>query len=536
MNVLFLCSFMNSSLQALSACFPLTSYFLRGEWEKELNRANAMGSGGRLAAAYAILMQDIWLSKGSRVTTPMDLKRAIGSFQERFSGFAQHDAQELLNYVLDGLHEDLNRVVKKEYIEDEEANGRPDDIVASLSWEKYLRRNRSVIVDLFGGLLKNTLDCPQCKKKSVKFDPYHMLSLPVPTASKRTLLVRFERIAHNLDDHFVRWIVPDASCKNLPVFTEALPGEADITRSNRWEAHAIVLDKNDKVKAIKAALAGDLDVPEDGLLVYRARGPSEFTLLSDSNDEIGAMFSDFDESVYVTQLCPPIVKQPPIPDNSEWSPHVLPLALTDKSSERVVVIIQHQMPYDTAREDPALDPSTRSVASIVSSSDATAGQQTLFTLPAGATIAHLRYLIARTLLQFIDVECYVRVRGSKLSDSSLGSIIFDMATNLPLAVVAPGIKGVLPHWLPTFDSQGDGTDGRHVQVADPAGCAILLGRKSNFIVTRLILPWLGWWAHVVNKDASKSAVRMPSLERAVRERRDRYVLSTTFCSGPMSND
>ena len=58
----------------------------------------------------------------------MDFKRAIGRFSERFSGFAQQDAQELLNYVLDGLHEDLNRVTDKKYVEDEEANGRPDAV------------------------------------------------------------------------------------------------------------------------------------------------------------------------------------------------------------------------------------------------------------------------------------------------------------------------------------------------------------------------------------------------------------------------
>ena len=33
----------------------------------------------------------------------------IGKYAPQFNGFQQQDAQELLNFVLDGLHEDLNR-------------------------------------------------------------------------------------------------------------------------------------------------------------------------------------------------------------------------------------------------------------------------------------------------------------------------------------------------------------------------------------------------------------------------------------------
>jgi Ubiquitin carboxyl-terminal hydrolase len=54
----------------------------------------------------------------------------LGRFAPQFSGFQQHDSQELLAFLLDGLHEDLNRVRKKEYIELSESNGRPDHVVA----------------------------------------------------------------------------------------------------------------------------------------------------------------------------------------------------------------------------------------------------------------------------------------------------------------------------------------------------------------------------------------------------------------------
>lgn len=52
----------------------------------------------------------------------------MGRFAPQFSGYQQQDSQELLAFLLDGLHEDLNRVKKKPYLELKDANGRPDAV------------------------------------------------------------------------------------------------------------------------------------------------------------------------------------------------------------------------------------------------------------------------------------------------------------------------------------------------------------------------------------------------------------------------
>jgi len=54
----------------------------------------------------------------------------IGKYAPRFNGFQQHDSQELLAFLLDGLHEDLNRVHGKPYSELTDSEGRPDVTVA----------------------------------------------------------------------------------------------------------------------------------------------------------------------------------------------------------------------------------------------------------------------------------------------------------------------------------------------------------------------------------------------------------------------
>ena len=60
----------------------------------------------------------------------ISLQWTIGKYAPRFNGFQQHDSQELLSFLLDGLHEDLNRVHDKPYVELKDSDGRPDEIVA----------------------------------------------------------------------------------------------------------------------------------------------------------------------------------------------------------------------------------------------------------------------------------------------------------------------------------------------------------------------------------------------------------------------
>ena len=115
----------------------------------------------------------------TKVISPHDFKSILEEFAPQFEGYSQQDAQELLAYLLDGIHEDLNRVTTKTYIEDKDCDGDNDDEDSIESWKNYLLRNKSIIVDLFQGQLRNTLQCRICQHKSIKFEPFMYLSLPI---------------------------------------------------------------------------------------------------------------------------------------------------------------------------------------------------------------------------------------------------------------------------------------------------------------------------------------------------------------------
>ncbi|XP_054911736.1 ubiquitin carboxyl-terminal hydrolase 15-like isoform X3 [Poeciliopsis prolifica] len=189
--------FMNSAVQCLSNITPLTEYFLKDKYRDELNEDNPLGMKGEIARAYAELIKQLWSGKYSYVT-PRPFKTQVGRFAPQFSGYQQQDSHELLAFLLDGLHEDLNRIRKKPYIQLKDANGRPDKVVAEEAWENHIKRNDSIIVDIFHGLFKSTLVCPVCAKVSVTFDPFCYLTLPLPMKKERTLevyLVRLDPVA-----------------------------------------------------------------------------------------------------------------------------------------------------------------------------------------------------------------------------------------------------------------------------------------------------------------------------------------------------
>ncbi|XP_075634791.1 ubiquitin carboxyl-terminal hydrolase 8 isoform X2 [Castanea sativa] len=177
--------FMNSSLQCLAHTPKLVDYFL-GDYGREINHDNPLGMDGEIALAFGDLLRKLW-APGAAPVAPRLFKSKLARFAPQFSGYNQHDSQELLAFLLDGLHEDLNRVKCKPYIEAKDGDDRPDREVADEYWRNHLARNDSIIVDVCQGQYKSTLVCPLCRKVSVTFDPFMYLSLPLPSTTMRTM-------------------------------------------------------------------------------------------------------------------------------------------------------------------------------------------------------------------------------------------------------------------------------------------------------------------------------------------------------------
>ncbi|XP_034023659.1 ubiquitin carboxyl-terminal hydrolase 2a isoform X2 [Thalassophryne amazonica] len=169
--------FMNSILQCLSNTHSLRDYCLHNSHRRDLN--NNSRTNTALMEEFAKLMQTIWTSSSNEAVSPSEFKTQIQRYAPRFVGYNQQDAQEFLRFLLDGLHNEVNRVTVRPRGTAEDVDHLPDEEKGKKMWSKYLEREDSKIVDLFVGQLKSSLTCSYCGFCSTVFDPFWDLSLPI---------------------------------------------------------------------------------------------------------------------------------------------------------------------------------------------------------------------------------------------------------------------------------------------------------------------------------------------------------------------
>ncbi|KAJ6251398.1 ubiquitin carboxyl-terminal hydrolase [Anaeramoeba flamelloides] len=182
--------YLNSALQCLSKTKPLTDYLLSNEFQQQIiNVPNQK----LLSRHYQDFLQKMWYGTSSLIS-PRNLKFGIEAAAQQFQGFYQHDSQELLSFLLDGLHKELNSSIAKSEIEkktiiNDENQWRH---FSRISWDLHKKSNNSKIVDLFHGQIRSKLSCLRCENISIGFDPLMYFSLPIPDAKQHILEIQVE--------------------------------------------------------------------------------------------------------------------------------------------------------------------------------------------------------------------------------------------------------------------------------------------------------------------------------------------------------
>lgn len=198
--------YMNCIIQCILGTHELAKIFLNDSYEKHINLNSKLGSKGVLAKNFARLVHSMF--KHSNVGSdsgfskkikkiavkPQQFKFACGSINPLFKDMSQQDCQEFSQFLLDGLHEDLNQCggnppLKELSKQAEELREKLSfRIASSIEWERYLTTDFSVIVDLFQGQYASRLQCKVCQHTSTMYQPFSVLSVPIPNKKNCNLL------------------------------------------------------------------------------------------------------------------------------------------------------------------------------------------------------------------------------------------------------------------------------------------------------------------------------------------------------------
>ena len=258
--------YMNTALQCLNSCWELTNFFLKKNYINKKNKDNPLGYKGVLCDAYSNLIHHLWYGVGNSYN-PTIFHLIIGNMNETFRGKNQQDAQEFLNFLIDGLHEDLNLVVDKPIIKEEKIKN--EKIKSKIEWLNFKRRNQSVLIKLFYGQFLSNISCPnpECQYSTTKFEPFMSISVPLTLQSRRI----------NITCYFIFY------------YTNIKPIKIELTFNNNCTVMAL-RNKISQILKVHPFSFVVCKINEEGVLKYFANYTQQLSIISKSTKVNNSFF------------------------------------------------------------------------------------------------------------------------------------------------------------------------------------------------------------------------------------------------------
>ncbi|XP_070767332.1 ubiquitin carboxyl-terminal hydrolase 2-like [Enoplosus armatus] len=161
--------YLNAVLQCLCSTVPLVEHLLNQDTRKELARSKC-----RVAEVFVRLLEEMWMGRSSSCA-PVEARSVLCSILPQFNNYSQQDAQELLLFLLNALHDDLKKVQRhmrssvRQQRQDQNRN------CATAAWES------TIVSHVFEGQLSYMTLCMHCDHQAHSTQTFTVLSLPIPT-------------------------------------------------------------------------------------------------------------------------------------------------------------------------------------------------------------------------------------------------------------------------------------------------------------------------------------------------------------------
>ena len=164
--------YMNASLQCLSNTKKLTEYFLTN-YEDNKNKI--------MSHQYYKLIKHLWNEENNNISySPNSFKEVLSKENPLFAGIAANDAKDLINFLIERLHQELNIVVKNNSIDNYNQIDQTNEVAVFNDFIKDFNTNfNSPLSSCFYGILETKSQCQGCKIIKYNFQVYSFLEFPL---------------------------------------------------------------------------------------------------------------------------------------------------------------------------------------------------------------------------------------------------------------------------------------------------------------------------------------------------------------------
>ena len=187
-------SYLNSILQCLSNTPELMYYYVSGLYKKDIKISEGKKKGyvpGKLSKEFADLLGKMWI-ENKKIVNPQEIKYSISDLVNIFNNNNQQDSSELLIFLLNFLHEEINRDKSKgstSFYEPPKKENESDISSSQRFWNLFRKKNNSIIVDLFYGQIRNVTRCLSCGHSVTTFEIFNILPIEIPKLKKVNILL-----------------------------------------------------------------------------------------------------------------------------------------------------------------------------------------------------------------------------------------------------------------------------------------------------------------------------------------------------------
>ena len=191
---------MNATLECLSNIQELTIFILNYNFKISNPKTKLF------SLFYRDLLKNLFFPneevKKVKYFSPHNFKQNLGKMNPLFQGFHPADSKDLLFFILETIHHELNLPNNNFCVDDFNYNinmSNKNQVLKSFM-NIFVPNNNSIISNLFYGFYETSLICLRCNNIKYSFQAFHFINIPLIKANQYKLKKYNNNIHLNLND------------------------------------------------------------------------------------------------------------------------------------------------------------------------------------------------------------------------------------------------------------------------------------------------------------------------------------------------